>query len=136
MTSTQPQRTIGASKTDSGGHGDAWVTSGIWGVLLAAMAVTYTLLDVSEVYSISRDGLDGAASRVLVPPNFPIALVAIAVLLTAMDVLDPHWWWAAGPAMVACAVRAWPGVVTTRISAPDSSTSSPLSGWPPPSPSP
>lgn len=114
MTSAHTQRPTGASETDSGGHGDVWVTWGIWGVLLAAMAVTYTRLDVSELYSVSRDGLDGAASRVLVQINFPISLVAIAVLLMAMDVLDRRWWWAAGPAMVACAVTAWPGVVDDK----------------------
>ena len=39
--------------------------------------------------------------------NFPIALVAIALVLIAMAALPPVAWWAAGPAIALCATIPW-----------------------------
>jgi hypothetical protein len=39
--------------------------------------------------------------------NFPIALVAIALVLIAMAVLPEAAWWAAGPAVALCATIPW-----------------------------
>lgn len=92
-------------------QGDVLVCWGMWGLLLAAMAVTHARLDLAELYNVSRDGIDGAASRVLVQLNYPVALVAIAAVLIAMDTLGGRLWWIAAATIAACAVTAWPGVV-------------------------
>ena len=49
--------------------------------------------------------------RVLVLLDFPIALVAIALVLVAMDALPRRCWLVGGPAIALCAVVALPGVV-------------------------
>jgi hypothetical protein len=86
----------------------AWV---LWGLLLAAILITYWRLAPEETYHVSRDGIVGALSRVVVELNFPISLVAIALALVAMSTLPAAAWWAGGPAIALCAVTAWPGVV-------------------------
>src|SRR5205085_2621557 len=68
-------------------------------------------LDPAQLYHVSRHGLDGGLSRVLVALNFPIALVAIALVLVALDALPGRAWWVGGPAIALCAVTGWPGVV-------------------------
>jgi hypothetical protein len=83
----------------------------MWGILLAAIAVTYSRLDPDELYHVTRPGLVGGASRVLVEINYPLALFAIATALIAVDALSVRWWWLAGPTTAACALVAWPGVV-------------------------
>lgn len=75
------------------------------------MAVTYARLDLSELYNVSRDGVIGAMSRVLVEVNFPVSLVGIALALIALDALPSRWWTVGGPAIALCAVTAIPGVV-------------------------
>jgi len=49
-------------------------------VVAVVMLVTYWRLPAHELYHVSGTGLTGAASRVLVFSNWPIALVAISVL--------------------------------------------------------
>lgn len=83
----------------------------LWAVLLVMLAVTYTRLDPVELYNVSNDGIAGGLSRVLVEVNFPVALVALATSLIALDVLGGRWWWLGGPAIGLCALTAWPGVV-------------------------
>ena len=83
----------------------------LWMLVLVVIAVTYTRLDPAQLYHVSRDGVDGGLSRVLVALNFPVALVAIAVVLVALDALPCRAWWAGGAAIAMCAVTAWPGVV-------------------------
>lgn len=92
-------------------QGEALLTWAVWGVLVAVMGVTYARLDPVDTYHVSRGGLVGALSRVLVEVNFPIALVAIALVLVALDALPRRAWWLGGPAIALCAVTAWPGVV-------------------------
>ena len=101
------------SEADNGGvgYGDVLATWGLWALLLAAMAVTYARLELDDLYNVSREGIGGALSRVLVELNYPIAFVAIAIVLIALDTLGGRWWWLGGTAVVACAVAAWPGVV-------------------------
>jgi hypothetical protein len=100
-----------ASAQIEGRHGDALVTWALWGLTLLAMLVTYTRLDPEQLYHVSRDGIDGGLSRVLVALNFPIALIVIALVLVAMDPLPKRAWWIGAPAIVLCAVTALPGVV-------------------------
>jgi hypothetical protein len=73
--------------------------------------VTYSRLDPTELYHTSREGLAGGLSRSIVLLNFPVALVAIALVLVAVGALPRAAWWAAGPAIALCAIVALPGVV-------------------------
>ena len=75
--------------------------------MLIAVLVTYSWVDPGETYHVSRDGLEGGLSRALTLVNFPIALVAIALVLIAMAVLPTAAWWAAAPAIVLCATIPW-----------------------------
>jgi hypothetical protein len=87
----------------------------VWALVFAAglaVLVTYARLPVAELYNVSGSGLEGGASRALVFVNYPVALVAVAILAIAADRLRRGW--ASGLATVAgalCAVVAWPGVV-------------------------
>jgi hypothetical protein len=60
----------------------------VW-ILFAAVAaeilVTYSRLPARELYHVSGSGLAGGSSRVAVFANFPVALVAIAVLALLAD---------------------------------------------------
>jgi hypothetical protein len=67
---------------------------------------------VTELYNVSRSGPEGAASRVLVFLNFPVALAAIALVAVAADRLASARTTALASVSVAlCAVTFWPGVV-------------------------
>lgn len=84
----------------------------LFGAILVATLVTYTRVSPAELYHVSHDGLAGGLSRGLVEFNFPDALVAVPLVLIAVDVLRTRW--AAvlgGAALTACLVTAWPGVV-------------------------
>lgn len=83
----------------------------LWGAVLVAVVVTYARLEPAELYHTSSDGLAGGLSRAVVLLNFPLALVAIAAVLVALDVLPRSAGWVGAAAIVLCAVVAWPGVV-------------------------
>ena len=51
----------------------------------------------------SATGSPAGLSRALTLVNFPIALVAIALVLIAVAALPPRAWWAAAPAIALCA---------------------------------
>lgn len=94
------------------GQGEALTTWLLWALLLVAMGVTYSRIDPSRLYAdVSRHGIAGGLSRVAVASNFPVSLVAIALVLVALDALPVRAWWLGTPAIVLCAVTAWPGVV-------------------------
>jgi hypothetical protein len=88
-------------------QGEALATWAVWGAITAVVLVTYSWVDPSETYHVSREGLAGGLSRGLTLVNFPIALVAIALVLVAMAVLPAAAWWAAGPAIALCATIPW-----------------------------
>lgn len=71
------------------------------------MLITYSWVAPAETYHVSREGLAGGLSRGLTLVNFPIGLVAIALVLIAMAVLPAAAWWAAVPAIVLCATIPW-----------------------------
>jgi hypothetical protein len=75
----------------------------MWVALTAAVLATYSWVDPAETYHVSRDGLAGGLSRAVTFLNFPVALVAIALILVAMAVLPTAAWWAAAPALAMCA---------------------------------
>ena len=92
-------------------QGETLAVWALWGLVLLAILVTYSRLAPEETYHVSREGIVGGLSRVVVELNFPIALVAIGVTLVALSALPTAAWWAGGPAIALCAVTAVPGVV-------------------------
>ena len=88
-------------------QGEALATWALWGLVTAAVLVTYSWLDPAETYHVSRDGLAGGLSRSATLVNFPIALVAIALALVAVSALSRSAWWAAAPAIALCATIPW-----------------------------
>lgn len=103
----------GSSESGSGGtsQGEALRVWGLWTLLLTAIFVTYSRLEPAELYHVTRSGLAGGSSRTLVALNFPVAMIAIALVLVALDALPARAWWIGAPAILLCAVTAWPGVV-------------------------
>lgn len=92
-------------------QGEALATWGLWSLLIMVMFVTYTRLDPVELYHVTDEGIAGGLSRVLVAVNFPIAIIAIALVLVVIDGLPKWGWWIGAPAIVLCAITAVPGVV-------------------------
>jgi hypothetical protein len=84
-------------------QGEAVATWALWGATTACVLVTYSRLDPSLTYHVSREGLAGGLSRSITLINFPIALVAIALALIAVSALPRRAWWVAGPAIALCA---------------------------------
>jgi len=72
-----------------------------------AVLVTYSRIARDDTYNVSREGLAGGLSRSVTLLNFPIALVAIALVLLAVAVLPRAAWWAAVPAIALCATIPW-----------------------------
>jgi hypothetical protein len=95
-------------------QGEALATWALWSLLIVTMFVTYARLDPAELYHVTGDGIAGGLSRVVVAINFPIAIIAIALVLVAIDALPPRAWWIGAPAIVLCAVTAVPGVVDNQ----------------------
>jgi hypothetical protein len=98
-------------------QGEPLAVWAMWALVVAMIFVTYWRLSpdtpdaTDDLYHVSGNGLAGGLSRVLVELNFPVALVAILVVLVAMDALPRAAWAVAGPAIALSAVVAWPGVV-------------------------
>jgi len=84
-------------------QGEALLTWLVWGAIATCILVTYSRVDPSETYHVSREGIAGGLSRALTFVNFPIAVVAIALALVAMAALPASAWLAAVPAVVLCA---------------------------------
>ena len=99
-------------------QGEALAVWALWGLVLLAILVTYSRLAPEETYNVSREGIVGGLSRIVVELNFPIALVAIAITLVALSALPSAAWWAGGPAIALCAVTAVPGSSTSTTSTP------------------
>jgi hypothetical protein len=84
----------------------------VFGVVALAVLVTYARLPAGDLYNVDEEGLTGGAGRALVFLNYPVALVAIAVLVVVADRLrTPAASVLAVVAAVLCAAVAWPGVV-------------------------
>lgn len=88
-------------------QGEALLTWAAWALMTAVVVVTYSRISPEETYHVSHEGLAGGLSRAVTLINFPIALVAIAVVLLAMAVLSPRAWLLAGPAIALCATIPW-----------------------------
>lgn len=87
----------------------------VWALLAAdvlAILVVYSVVDPSELNAVSGSGFGAGLGRALVQLNFPcVAGVAIPIALLALDVLPRRAWLVGGPAIVLCALIAWPGVL-------------------------
>jgi hypothetical protein len=87
----------------------------VWGLLVAdvlAILVVYSVVDPSELYAVTKSGLEGGLGRALVQLNIPsVAGTAVALVLLASDSLPRRAWLVGGPAIALCAVIVWPGVV-------------------------
>ena len=82
-------------------------------VVTSEILGTYARLPAHELYHVSGSGLEGGASRALVFLNFPVALIAIAVLAL---LFEPVRSWAGRAVVVVaaalCSAVFWPGVVS------------------------
>src|SRR5438270_5803971 len=82
-------------------------------VVSAEILVTYSRLPARELYHVSGSGLEGGASRALVFANFPVALVALAMVGLLFEQFATRMLTALGVvAAVLCAAVFWPGVVS------------------------
>src|ERR671935_2350536 len=89
-----------------------WTMLGLFG---GAMFWTYARLPARDFFHVSTSGPSGGAGRVLVFLNFPVALVAIALVLVAVDRLEGVRAGAAAMVAIAsCAAVFWPGIVDQR----------------------
>jgi hypothetical protein len=84
------------------GQGEALAVWAMWGVASLAVLITYSWVDSSELYNVSREGLAGGLGRSVVLLNFPIVFVAAALALVAVAALPKRAWLAAGPAIASC----------------------------------
>jgi hypothetical protein len=83
----------------------------LYAVVAVEVFVTYARSPVSQLYHVTGNGLEGGASRALVFLNFPVALVAIVVLLVLLDRLRGPPRALALVAIVLCGAVFWPKVV-------------------------
>ena len=77
----------GPTPAETTPQGEALAVWALWGLVLLAILVTYSRLAPEETYNVSREGIVGGLSRIVVELNFPIALVAIAITLVALSAL-------------------------------------------------
>ena len=82
-------------------------------VVTTEILVTYSRIPSRELYHVSGSGIEGGLSRALVFVNFPVALVALAVLALAFARLPGRSYRAVAILSgVLCAAVFWPGVVS------------------------
>jgi hypothetical protein len=96
---------------------EAAIVGGLSLLTAAAVFITYARFPVDAFYNISKAGLSGAAGRMIVELNFPIAFIALALLPVAVSSLLAANWRpqasviAAILAAALCLVAGVPGVV-------------------------
>ena len=84
----------------------------VFAVVTAEILVTYSRVPAHELYHVSGSGIVGGLSRALVFVNFPVALVALAILAFVYPALPRRVWRATALCAGALgAVVFWPGVV-------------------------
>lgn len=86
------------------GQGEALLVWTLLALDVVAVLVVYSVLEPAELYNVSRDGIEGGASRTLVQSNFPIALVALPIVLLAIDALPARARRIGAPALALCAL--------------------------------
>jgi hypothetical protein len=76
------------------------------------IVVTYSRLPPEKTYNVSRSGLAGGLSRAVTFWNWPLALVAVAVLAFLAERLARRWTTVvASVGIVLCGAILWPGIV-------------------------
>ena len=93
------------------GLGEVLATWLLFGAVAVAILITYSRLPPTDFYNVSGEGVRAGAGRVLVFLNYPVALVAIALLAVLAERLRGRLAVVAVLAAVLCAVVFWPGVV-------------------------
>jgi uncharacterized membrane protein len=91
----------------------------VWTLLVLvgiALFVTYSRLPAADLYNVSRSGLAGGASRLVVFLGFPVSLIAFAIVPISYDLAATHGRRpllaaAAVAAIALCATVAIPGVL-------------------------
>jgi succinyl-CoA synthetase beta subunit len=84
----------------------------IFVVVTAEILATYSRLPARALYHVSGSGIEGGLSRAVLFTNFPVALVALAVLALVYERLPARGYRiTAIVACALCAVMLWPGVV-------------------------
>jgi len=83
----------------------------LFGVVALEVWVTYARLPARELYNVGGSGFEGGAGRALVLLNFPLALVAIALLAVVADRLRGRLALVALAAAILCVIVVVPGVV-------------------------
>jgi hypothetical protein len=86
-----------------GGLGEALSVWGVWAATLVLVVITYSRIDADELYHVHGNGIDLGLSRAAVHTNWPVALVAIVLVLVAMRSLPSRAWWLAGASIALCA---------------------------------
>jgi Tol biopolymer transport system component len=92
------------------GRGVPWEVPAVWTVLGAVaveVLVTYSRLPAYHLYHVSGSGLGAGAGRALVYLNFPVSLVALAIVAVVPGRRALRL-----AAAALCAVTFWPGVVS------------------------
>jgi hypothetical protein len=85
----------------------------LFAVVTAEVVVTYSRIPALELYHVSGNGIEGGLSRALVFVNFPVALVALAVLGLIYTRLPGRSYRAVAIlAGVLSAAVFWPGIVS------------------------
>ncbi len=85
----------------------------LFAAVTAEIVVTYSRVPARELYHVSGGGIQGGLSRALVFVNFPVALIALAVLALVYERLPGRTYRAVAIlAAVLCAAVFWPGVVS------------------------
>jgi hypothetical protein len=85
---------------------------GLWALAAIAVIVTYSRISAQELYNVSGGGLEGGAGRALVFLGYPVAFVALAVLVIVFGRLVGGVERAAAVVAAAlCATVVIPGVV-------------------------
>jgi len=84
----------------------------LFAVVALEILVTYTRVPAEELYHVTGSGLVGGLSRVIVFLNFPVALVAIAIVAVSFARLPHRARVVSVAGAVLCTAVFWPGVVS------------------------
>jgi hypothetical protein len=125
LTEVGRTRTIVDTRARAPGLREVVLIWSLLGAVTLAVFTTYARVSVSALYHVSGTGLHGAASHTLVYLNFPIAIIALALigftlarLFAIPNALSRRGRWAVGAlalvAVALCLVAGAPGVVTQK----------------------
>ena len=91
----RPVAAVACRACARGGLGEALAVWAVWAVTLVLVVVTYSRIDGGRALHVHGDGIRLGLSRAVVHTNWPVALVAIVLVLVAMRSLPARAWWLA-----------------------------------------